>query len=222
LHFRNRHSEIKIGPFNKRLSDGFISLASVIFRVLAIFLPISFTTVEEDIVHNLIVQPSSAILIDGKSNVNKFRCTSDQYNGSDTLIFKTVNNKTVFVRGNVKLNASGFDCGMRAITKDFAETINVEKFPFITIEFISFEEVLHYKTTEERFLSKLKLTLASVSKTVELRCGAKKDAQGLIHLKGARNFTFSDFGLDPPEKMGGLIKVDEKLNVNFHLVLKRG
>jgi len=194
---------------------------SITFGILAVLLLISFTKIDEEKIHNLIVQPASVIIIDGKSNVNKFRCTSDQYNGNDTLVFKTANNKTVFVRGQVKLNASGFDCGMKAITKDFAETINVEKFPFITIEFISFEEALQYKTTEERFSSKLKLTLASVSKTVEIRCGAQKDAQGLIHLKGARNFTFSDFNLDPPKKMGGLIKVDEKLNVNFHLVLKR-
>jgi hypothetical protein len=188
---------------------------------VAILLPISFTTIEEEEVHNLIVQPASAIFIDGKSNVNKFRCTSDQYDGKDTLVLKTVNHKTVFVRGQVKLNAAGFDCGMKPITNDFAETINVEKFPFITIEFISFEEVPHYTSTQERFKSKMKLTLASVSKTVEIKCGLQEDALGFIHLKGARNFTFSDFKLEPPKKMGGLIKVDEKLNVKFHLVLKR-
>jgi hypothetical protein len=153
--------------------------------------------------------------------VNKFRCASNQYDGKDTLVLRISNKKALFAQGLVNLKAAGFDCGMRAITKDFTETINVEKFPFITIEFISFEEVPRYTTNEERFTSRLKLTLASVSKTVEIRCGLHKDAQGLIHLKGARHFTFSDFNLDPPKKMGGLIKVDEKLDVNFHLVLKR-
>lgn len=170
----------------------------------------------------MIVQPASAITIDGESNINKFRCTSAQYDGKDTLVLKVVGRKAVFERGVVKLKATGFDCGMKPITKDFAETISAEEFPFITIDFISLEEVPQFKSKEERYAGKLKLTLAAVSKTVEIKCGFQKDEQDLIHLRGAYNFTFSDFKLEAPRKMGGLIKVHEKLKVNFHLVLKRG
>lgn len=220
MHSNKRHKGTNINSYRERLGIKLSTLTFSFFRILVLFLPLSFSAIEEEVQY-LIVQPASSIIIDGKSNVNKFRCTCDQHDGKDTLVLSTANQRAVFVHGLVNLKASGFDCGMKAITKDFTETINVEKFPFITIEFLSFEEIPKYTTTEERFTSKIKLTLASVSKTVEIRCGIHKDAQGLIHLKGARHFTFSDFKLDPPKKMGGLIKVDEKLEVTFHLVLKR-
>jgi hypothetical protein len=40
-----------------------------------------------------------------------------------------------------------------------------------------------------------------------------------VELVGYRAFGFSDFGLAPPHKMGGLIRVNDKLDVQFRLQL---
>lgn len=163
----------------------------------------------------------SSITIEGKTNVNKFQCVINRYTGTDTLMLKVENGmRTVFTSGAVRLEASGFDCGLKAMTKDFAETISADEYPFIIIEFVSFERVPEYSSTEEKFRSKVKLTLASVSKSLDINCSVVRDEKGYIHLKGKHNLTFSDFNLDAPSKMMGLVKVDEKLKVNFHLVLK--
>ena len=73
--------------------------------------------------------------------------------------------------------------------------------------------------TEEKFNGKLTIKLADVTVPCNVRCGIVLDEQGLIHLRGKRMFKFSDFGLKPPTKMGGMIKVKEDIEVAFHLVL---
>jgi len=42
-----------------------------------------------------------------------------------------------------------------------------------------------------------------------------------VQLTGSRQLCFSDFGLQPPQKMGGLVRVSETLDVKFMLCLRR-
>ncbi|HEY3405850.1 MAG TPA: YceI family protein [Ohtaekwangia sp.] len=170
--------------------------------------------------HTLVVQPASTLTISGKTNVSKYECTTARYSGSDTLVLRAEIGKGVtFSKGIVRLAATEFDCGMQAITKDFRQTLEAEKFPNILIDFISFEREPRYATTEEKFKGKLKLTVAGKDMSVEIRCSIVKDEKGFIHLKGSRNFLFSDFGLKARSKMMGMVKVHEKIMVQFHLVL---
>lgn len=180
----------------------------------------SFTPVQNKITDHLIVHSSSTITIKGKTNINKYACAIEKYLGSDTLLLTAERGKgATFKRGIVKLNASGFDCGMNVITKDFRESIQSDKYPSIQINFISFERVPKFETTAEKFKGNLTITLADVAVPAEVRCSIIKDEKDLIHLNGQHTFKFSDFNLEPPTKMMGAIKVDEEIIVNFHLVM---
>lgn len=171
-------------------------------------------------VYRLAVQASSTISVDGKTNVNKFQCGIARYEGTDTLVFMGEQGHGVaFSRGEVKLNASTFDCGMRVMTKDFGKTIKSEEFPYIVIEFITFEKVPKFKSKEQLYRGTIGISLAGARAPVDVTCSFRKDEHGYIHLIGSHNFTFSDFKLKPPTRMMGAVKVDENLVVNFHLVL---
>lgn len=174
------------------------------------------------LVHRLIVLPASKLTIDGKTNVNSFTCSIAKYSGKDTLVLQEGGKKIrpVFVKGSVGLDASTFDCGMAIMTSDFRKTIQSDKFPAIVIDFISFERAPSYAQAEEKFKGILKISLAGATKLFEVDCSIETESSGMIHLKGGRNFTFADFGLTPPSRMMGTIKVKEELVVNFHLVLK--
>ncbi len=177
---------------------------------------------EKDIIHTLAVHSLSTLSISGKSNVNKYECVIAQYTGSDTLLLKAERGKgAYFTKGLVNLEAAKFDCGMGIITRDFVGTIDADQYPFIIIEFISFERMPQYEMTEEKFTGKLTITLAHATKPFEIRCSIVKGEDGFIHLKGNHKVKFSDFNLKPPTKMMGTIKADEKLNIRFHLVLQK-
>lgn len=189
-------------------------------RLLIFFLLLSVVGRAQVSYQSLVVQPASTLSINGKTTVNKYECTIGSYSGSDTLKLRAEIGKGVtFTKGTAKLVANEFDCGVKVITKDFRETLQTEKHPYITIEFVSFEREPKYAMTEEKFKGKLKLTVAEKTLPFEIRCSIVKDEKGFIHLKGSRNFTFSDFGLKAPSKMMGMVKVQERITVKFHLVL---
>lgn len=183
----------------------------------------AFTSGEEAplLMHRFIVQPSSKLVISGKTNVNSFQCSS-LYCGRDTLVLREGGPgvKPIFEKGYVGLDASAFNCGMQLMTNDFGKTIKSKEYPSIVIDFISFERVPVYGCTEERFKGKLKISLGGVTNSFDVDCSIEAKSNGLIHLKGGRNFVFSDFKLHAPTRMMGMVKVEESLDVNFHLVLK--
>ncbi len=173
------------------------------------------------LIHRLIVLPTSTLTIDGKTNVNTFKCAIPKYVGKDTLVLHEGgrNTRPVFVKGSVDLDASSFDCGIALMTSDFRKTIKSKSFPAIVIDFISFERTPSYKYGEEKFKGIIKISLGGTTKLFEMDCTIEVNPSGLIHLKGGRDFTFSDFNLEPPKRMMGLVKVQEALNVSFHLQL---
>jgi len=182
-----------------------------------------YNLLAQAVTHRFKVHPSSVIRISGSTSVNSYQCSNTQYTGRDTLalVQQQKGQAPVFTRGAVSMKVSGFNCGMQVMTNDFLTTIKATQHPIITIKFISFARLPKYTPEEERFKCKLIIFLAGVSKEFEITCGITKDKSGFIHLKGARDFKFGDFGLVPPEKMMGMIKVKDELHVDFHLVLSR-
>jgi hypothetical protein len=174
------------------------------------------------LVHRLIVQPSSTLDIEGTTNINSFKCAIAKYVGNDTLVLHEGgrNIRPVFVRGAVELDAASFDCGMAMMTSDFQKAINAKVHPAIVIDFISFERTPAYTTVREQFKGILKISLGGVTRLFEVNCAIDVDSSGTINLAGSREFTFSDFGLTPPTRMLGAVKVNEALRVSFHLKLK--
>jgi hypothetical protein len=193
------------------------------FLLIGIVLLVSMSfTSREDIVliHRFIVQPSSKLTINGKTNVNSFQCTTLSYHGKDTLVLIEGSHRhPFFEKGIVGLDAATFDCGMKVMTSDFGKTIKAREFPSILIEFISFEKIPVYSNAKEKFKGKMKISLGGVTQTFQMDCTIEPGQSGNIHLKGGRSFSFSDFNLQAPERVMGLIKVKDTLDVNFHLVL---
>ncbi|MBX2942872.1 MAG: YceI family protein [Cyclobacteriaceae bacterium] len=192
--------------------------------VICIFLGLmGFTRTPEGgiLVHHLIVLPSSKVTIDGKTNVNSFRCAITQYTGKDTLVLLEggKNKKPFFKKGYVGLEAARFDCGVQLMTSDFWKTIKYKEYPVVSIDFISFERTLQLTSGRDIFRGRMQISLAGVTKSFEMDCTIEVEESGLIHFKGGRRFTFSDFKLEPPSRMMGLVKVEDTLEVSFHLVL---
>lgn len=176
----------------------------------------------QTLVHRLIVQPSSTLCINGTTNINSYECAVAKYTGNDTLVLHEGgrNIRPVFVKGAVALDASSCDCGIPLMTSDFRKAINSKEHPAIVIDFISFERMPVYGNVPDKFKGILKISLAGVTKLFEVNCTIDATTGGIIHLIGTRVFNFSDFGITPPTRMLGAVRVSESLTVSFHLQLK--
>lgn len=159
--------------------------------------PISFLTDSDIIIINQI-----KIEILGNSTVGKYTC-------ANALAYRD----TIFLNSAFKnslkseIIMDNFDCGNRIMNKDMKTTIKVTKFPKSTVSITNIKPFgsnykcnMTFKITDKT-LSYSNLILKSTTESLD----------GIVAVK------FSDIGLEPPTKMGGIIKVKDEFVIHFVL-----
>jgi hypothetical protein len=167
-----------------------------------------------------IIDPESRLAIHGSTNVNSFKCMLNRYANSDTLEYVATGEAIVlkFSKNRMSIPVKGFSCGNNQITKDFLQTLKSDAYPTLEILFRSFKKDSFRDNTYVDGV--VDITLAGTTKRYVVRYLARVPNAGTITLKGVQPVNFSDFKLDPPHKMMGLIQVQECLEVEFDLTLK--
>jgi hypothetical protein len=166
---------------------------------------------------NVSVSPASSLIIRGESNVNKFQCSYDVSQFSDSFEINFTADKTRLQFSNAELNLKNvfFNCGHKAINKDFHRLLKTDEYPSIQLELLSAEgepnsSILH---------TKLNITISGVSKVYELPVEVD-NTQKAVMVCGKLPIDINDFKLSPPKKLLGIIKVSNKIEIDFNLEVK--
>ena len=142
------------------------------------------------------------INITGMSTVGKYNCSTTFFK-KDTIVLNVANKNCI----KAEIPMVKFDCGNRIMTKDLQSTVKTTQFPSSLVTITDIKPYGNYY--------KCNLTFLITNKTLRYKdIVMTKDnnkIQGVIALN------FSDVGLIPPVKMGGLIKVKDQIAVNFSL-----
>ena len=162
----------------------------------------------------------SKLSINGKSNVNDFRCRSEHELQRDPMNFSyNFKGDTVNVNGvSLTLAVSKFDCGKRAINRDFRSTLKYEEYPFIQI--VLNELVLNDAKDIVPSSAKVSISIAGEKRNYEVELHAFESHEKSILVGGKKTLRMTDFGLTPPSPMFGLIQVSDELEVEFDLVIQ--
>lgn len=154
-------------------------------------------------------QNVAAIKILGKTNVNNFKCINNNiYTKSSIILPKESDEKTS--NSTVNLVVNDFSCENRMMTIEFRKTLNAERFPFLQLRFISIS-----KKNSNIFTSNIEVKMMNSTKIYTIDFLANEN-----FLIGKKTVKFSDFGISPPKKMGGLVVVKDDLDLQFSLPYK--
>lgn len=163
------------------------------------------------------VLPGSEVVISGTSNINKFNCRY-QVAGLEVpvhLVYREELNEIHFKNARLDLPSDCFDCGGKGINKDFKEILQTNKYPEIKLRLL-------YVDPPDRDSKKvgvgMEIVLAGVSRKYFTQLDTRTDGEILV--KGTLDLKLTDFGLEPPKKALGLIKVDDEVKVNLNLKFK--
>lgn len=166
-----------------------------------------------------VIDPTSRLAIHGETNINSFTCQLLSYAGNDTLRYfnNPIQSEFVFTTNRMSIPVKSFNCGAKQISKDFWATLKSDQYPQLEIRFISLASTT---TGNDSYVKgTVDITLAGV--TARYGINFIMDTKGkYIHLAGEHPVNFSDFRLKAPEKLNGLIRVNQVLHVEFNLVLK--
>lgn len=159
----------------------------------------------------------SKLSILGTSNVTDFECLYEDNFQIDTLSHSlTLDDRMVRAFGDtLNLKIENFDCGRKGINKDFRNTLRSDLFPSIDISLLSF-------VPSDSLLEEVNvlISLAGADKKYALAINATYQDNGVIQIIGKQELTMTDFNLEPPKALFGLVKVRDELTIVFTLYLK--
>lgn len=170
-----------------------------------------------------IVQHTSHLRVDGKTNVNQFNCVVPDYSGTDSLvcILPLSGGDVCRATGSMQIPISAFDCHHRMMTKDLQKTLRMEEHPVMRIDFKNFPQLPSKLNKGASLTANAEISLAGVTRRYNLNFAVKNVIGQTLDLKATQPILFSDFKLIPPSKLGGTIRVKDELEVMVSLQLKR-
>ncbi|REH00390.1 hypothetical protein [Flavobacterium aquicola] len=175
----------------------FIVTGLALFLFLGSAKPISLFTDSNTIIINQI-----KIEILGNSTVGKYKCNCP-HPFRDTIYLNSATKNSL----KSEISTNNFDCGNRIMNKDLKTTIKVKEFPKSTVT------ISNIKPSGNSY--KCSLNLRITDKTLSYQnlslTNTKEFLDGTVAVK------FTDLGLEPPTKMGGVIKVKNEFVIHFVL-----
>ena len=162
---------------------------------------------------------SSELKINGTTNVNTFTCA---YRGELPVERFKINvipsDTSKILRGaRLKLKVAAFDCGKTRMNNDFYELLQYEDNPYIYLDVAEIWKNVNEKKSQNGadYHTQTIFTIAGNTKKYQVDVVSSNNPP--VTAGGEHELDITDFGLTPPKKILGMIKVDKMITIKFKL-----
>lgn len=169
------------------------------------------------------IEQGSTLSIQGTTNINTFECISRQSFGQQAVTLTTdpTTRSISFDHAILNLRVKELNCDNNKIDADLCDALKADQFPNITIELLDArlpKSDLDDDWTDITIVATLKIT--DQKRRIELRAKGKLISDGRYRFVAAKALKMSDYGVDPPTALFGLIKVKDEITINFNLITR--
>ncbi len=156
----------------------------------------------------------SYLKINGKTNVSTFGCAFniDAFSDAINISFKEYDSSIKFSDATLKLPNVEFNCGGKAINKDFNKLLNTEKHPEIILRL---KEISEIDDNDNSVTATVEIIICKISKTYKVPISV--DSENGLYVRGLLPININDFKLKAPTKMLGIVKVSPQIEIDFSL-----
>lgn len=177
----------------------------------------------------LVVHPKSQFWIQGRATTHSFTCRVNRVEGTATLnaprdsvaesaeVHSTDASETSVA---VTVPVKAFDCGRDGMTQDLQETLKMDDHPEITFELIHATVTGKIDSSDhwQRIDLLGALRIAGTKRLTRLHVAAQSLGDSRFRVRGCHPIRMTDFNVEPPTKALGLIKVKDRVEVQFDLL----
>ncbi len=179
----------------------------------------------QDVTQHAITIGSSEFEINGRTNVSSFQCSLKEDYTEKTLLVESVlwsNTQLSFGGMEFSYPVTNFECALRPMTKELHETLNASEYPELLLEVRDITVTDGNSEIQNLQVgAHVTITLAGVKKDILISDGFVINESGdSLVLGGSKELLLSDFNLEPPTKMLGLVRVMDQLLVSFRIAMK--
>lgn len=166
----------------------------------------------------------SRFWIQGTSSVNTFTCGVGTVRGDGPLpaSARAVSDAASTVEGGttVTVPVQQFDCGNSRMTQDLKEALGADAHPTIRFRLHEVEDVVQpdsvdgwYRLTVLGFL-----TVSGTERLVRVSAWGRPVSSHVYRVRGCKPINMTYFGVTPPTKFMGLVKVHDRIQVHFDVL----
>ena len=168
------------------------------------------------------IRPQSRIWFTGASNIRHFTCNAGQLSGGLELrgiatARAVLTGENVSAEPSVSLNVDKLDCGIGVMNRHLHEALQGARHATIDFRLTAYEVDLNAPTPAAQIAGFV--TIAGVRRPVAATATIDADTLGALHLHGSYVIRPTDFGVAPPRRFGGLLRVRDRVTVHFDVVL---
>ena len=172
--------------------------------------------------YQLNLAPTSRLWIEGTSTVRSFTCKATAFEAAvetttPTAAAAVMAGEKAVKSVEVKVPATKLECGNGTMNEHMLKALKAKDNPVIEFKVASYEMAKADGGMRGQLTGTL--TLGGVTKPVTVTALGSEEA-GTLHVTGSHEVLMTQFGLKPPSLMMGTMKVNERVKVNFDLLLK--
>jgi polyisoprenoid-binding protein YceI len=118
----------------------------------------------------------------------------------------------------VEVPVRSLDCGIRLQNSHLFETLEAAKYP--EISFTLSDYVIERGSQESKVRMKGQLRIAGTERSVVIHGSVFRNPAGQLILRGERLIDVRNFGVKPPRRFLGLLRVRDEVTVHFEVVVR--
>lgn len=176
---------------------------------------------QEVVQARFLLDPVSYLQIHGKSNVNVFTCTCRQV--FHPLPFRMGAHKDKdkwgFQHTVLKVQTQLFDCGNKVMNRDMYLALKAKDYPEMSIELDAVQRMEGMGPQWQDIKVWTRITIAGVTQRVWLPARVRQPAEGRWQIKARKDLKMSDFKIDPPTALMGMIKTYDEISIELDLLI---
>ena len=170
------------------------------------------------------IEDNSKLYLRGSSNVNSFTCDCGDRFYTQALELEHQNGYARFQHAELVMRAGNFDCHNRKIDQDMQKALKAKEYPLIRIVLkesrYTAQNLENHRNEWFPVQAQVDITITKVKKAQQILAKARMLDRNRVQLRGEKTLKMSDFGIDPPEALFGMIKVNDEITFHFDMIVR--
>ena len=173
----------------------------------------------------LYIQHESKLWLEGTSTLHDYSSKATKIVGTiemDSLSaeMKFKNMESVLSKAEIIIPIKSMHSESEKMDNNMYEALKADDHPEILYKFMQ-DSIISDSNKDSLILKAIgKLTVAGKENTTEMKVTLTKNNDGSIRVTGAKELFMTDFGVDPPSFMLGVLKTNNRVIVKFDLLLR--
>ena len=169
------------------------------------------------------LQKNSSLIISGSTNLLAFKLyqKGEKLSKNKLIVTTTQSQNKIFLSQNqLSVVVKNFESNNSMALKDFLKMLKSDTYPTLQVQ-INYLDLQPISEKGQTHVGNalVSITITGITKHYTIPISLSSTGE-LYTVNGNKKLSIRDFGLTPENKMMGLIKVSEWINIDFHMICK--